>query len=159
MRITLEDVAYRLLPRVEPGRALAHREWSTLVSAAEVLLEGSPHDGAPHRIADNVENFLIAGRSRRAWRVRLLLELVEWLPVFETARRFGRLPRRERRALVEAKWINDPRNLWRICAKIRDLVILGAYGDSQAVVLTGYVPVPLRPRFKHLSRPPASEVA
>jgi len=159
MRITLEDVAYRLLPRLEPGRALAHGEWLTLVSVAEVLLDGSPHEAPSDRVADNVERFLIAGRSRRAWRVRLLLELVQWLPVIDFGSRFTVLPREMRRRLIEEKWIRDRRHLWRVCAKVRDLVVLGAYGDARAGALTGYVPVPLRPRFKHLSRPPASEVA
>jgi hypothetical protein len=159
MRITLEDVAYRLLPRLGPGRALAHGEWLTLVSVAEVLLEGSPPNTPAERVADNVERFLVAGRSRRAWRVRLLLQLVEWMPVVDYGGRFTTLERGKRRTLIEQKWIADRRHLWRICAKVRDLVILGAYGDHRTGIETGYVPVPLRPRFKHLSRPPSSEVA
>jgi hypothetical protein len=159
MRINLEDVAYRLLPRVEPGRALSQGEWLTLVHVAEVLLDGAPHRAAPDRVAHNVEKFLIAGRSRRAWRVRLLLQLVEWLPLFDCSRTFSALTRDGRRRLIEDRWIRDRRHLWRICAKVRDLVVLGAYGDALAADLTGYVPVPLRPRFRHLSHPPASEVA
>jgi hypothetical protein len=159
MRMTLEDVAYKLLPRVAPGRALAHGEWLTLVNVAEVLLEGAPHKTSPERVADNIERFLVAGRSRRAWRVRLLLQIIEWSPLAAGRARFSALRPPARRTFIEDKWIADHRHVWRVCAKVRDLVVLGIYGDSRAGVQTGYVPVPLRPRFKHLSRPPATEVA
>ena len=49
-------------------------------------------------------------------------------------------------ALIRSRWTSG-RHVWRICAKVRNLVILGAYGDRRAAVTTGYVPVPLRPRF------------
>jgi hypothetical protein len=143
------------------GRALAHCEWLTLVNVASVLLEGAPHDIAPEKTADNIEKFLIAGRSRRAWRVRLLLHLIELTPLATDHRRFTSLSRERRKELIETRWIAG-RRVWRICAKVRDLVVLGAYSDSSAEARTGYVPVPLRPRFKQVRPAPeasASEVA
>jgi hypothetical protein len=158
MPFTLENVALALLPSVRMGRALAHREWLTLVSAAEVLMSGAPHGVSPEQISDNVERFLIAGRSRRAWRVRILLHLIEFLPLATDGARFSALSLARRRALVERRWIAG-KHVWRICGKVRDLVLLGAYGDGRAVA-TGYVPVPLRSRFRHLRRPEtADEVA
>lgn len=149
MRITLEGVVRRLLPVVPVGRALAHREWRTLANVADVLLEGAPHGISAEQTADNVEGFLIAGRSRRAWRVRVLLHLIEFLPVADCGRTFSAMSRDRRRALVKQKWIGGT-HLWRISAKIRNLVVFGAYGDRRAAAKTGYVPVSLRPRFKSL---------
>jgi hypothetical protein len=149
MRITLEDAAHLLLPRVPVGRALAHAEWLTLVYVTEVLLKGAPHDVAPEQAADNVEVFLRAGRSRRAWRVRVLLTLIELTPLATHRRRFSGLSPEERCALIERKWIAG-HGVWRICSKVKNLVILGAYGDRGAAAKTGYVPVPLRPRFQKM---------
>ena len=146
MSVTLEDVAYKLLPRVRPGRALSPSEWRTLVHAADVLVGGAPHGITPEEVADNVETFLIVGRSRRAWRVRVLLTLIEVLPVATCGRRFSALDRSERRALVEREWIPGKR-LGRVCAKVKNLVVLGAYGDPRAAVKTGYVPLGRRARF------------
>jgi hypothetical protein len=155
--VTLEHVALKLLPVVPLGRALAHSEWLTLVSAAEVLLSGAPLGVTPEQASDNVEKFLIAGRSRRAWRVRILLHLIELLPLTTEHATFSALPVERRRALIEKRWIAG-RHLWGICGKVRDLVVLGAYGDGRAA--TGYVPVPLRARFRDLRRTaPKSEVA
>jgi len=158
MAFTLENVALTLLPSVPMVHALAHREWLTLVSAAEVLLSGAPHGVSPEQVADNVERFLIAGHSRRAWRVRILLQLIELLPLATDRARFSALSVEHRRALIERRWIAG-KHIWRICGKVRDLVVLGAYGDGRAVA-TGYVPVPLRSRFRHLRRrDAAAEVA
>jgi hypothetical protein len=154
MRITLEHVARRLLPKVAPGRALASAEWVTLTRVAEVLLEGAPHGITPAETADNVEKFLLAGRSRRAWRVRVLLQLIEHLPLATEGRTFTTMSRERRRALIERRWVGG-RHVWRICAKVRNLVILGAYSDSRVAARTGYVPLHERPRFRHL-RPTAS---
>jgi hypothetical protein len=147
VRITLEDVAFRLLPRIATGKALAHREWLTLVSVAEVLLQGAPHEITPEKTADNIERFLMAGRSRRAWRVRLLTYVIELTPLPSHHHMFSSLSRDRRQEIIETRWIAG-RHLWRVCAKVRDLVILGAYSDTMAEARTGYVPVPLRPRFK-----------
>lgn len=158
MPFTLKDVALRILPSVPTGRALAHREWLTLVSAAEVLLQGAPSGVSPERASDNVERFLVAGRSRRAWRVRVLLHLIELLPIAFYGTRFSAMSTERRRALIETRWIAG-RHLWRICGKVRDLIVLGVYADGCAAV-TGYVPVPLRARFRNLHRMgPTTEVA
>jgi len=147
MRPTLEHLAVALLPRVELGRALAHTEWLTVVEVAEVILAGSPVEISAERVADNVEAFLVAGKSRRAWRVRVLLTLVDVLPVTNYKKRFRNMTRAERRRLMEENWRGGG-YFWRICSKVRNLVMLGAYGDSRADAATGYVPVPLRPRFR-----------
>lgn len=149
MRVTLEDAAHFVLPRVPVGRALAHAEWLTLVYVAEVLLKGAPHDVTAEQTADNVEAFLRAGRSRRAWRVRLLLTLIELTPLATNRLRFSQLSQEERRLLIERKWMAG-QGVWRICSKVKNLVILGAYGDRRAAAKTGYVPVPLRPRFQKM---------
>lgn len=145
--LTLEELSYRVLPRVAPGRALADREWTTLVKAAEVLLEGSPLTISGEEAADGVERFLINGRSRRAWRCRALLTLIELGPLPTHRRTFSRLSRAERRRLVEERYVAGT-GLWALCAKVRYLVLMGAYGHPDAVAATGFVPLEERPRFK-----------
>jgi hypothetical protein len=145
--LSAPELAYRLLPRVEPGRALADAEWRTLVSAAEVLLEGSPCRMPPARVADNVERFLSEGRSRRAWRCRVLLVLVEWSAWPIHGRPFSELTLAERRRLIEERYVRGS-YVYRLCAKIRYLVLMGAYGDQDAARATGYVPVEERNRFR-----------
>jgi hypothetical protein len=150
--ITLEDVCYRLLPRVEAGRALAHGEWLTLVAAAECFLEDAPVDVDAESVADNVERFLCRASGRRAWRIRLLCQLVEWLPFALTGRRFSQLSVDERRALARDRMMQGGR-LWSLCGKIRFLTYVGAYGDERAANReTGYVPIPLRSRLKRESQ-------
>jgi hypothetical protein len=147
MSFTLEDAAYRALPRVRTGHALAPSEWLTLVRCAEVLVDNAPHGISAEEIADNVERFLIAGRSQRAWRVRVLLTCIELIPFATYGRPFRGLTRAERRAVVEQQWIPGKR-LGRLCAKVKNLVVLGAYGDPRAAARTGYVPVARRRRFE-----------
>jgi hypothetical protein len=112
----------------------------------EIFLEGAPVDVTPARAADNVERFLVLGRSRRAWRVRVLLTLIEMSTIPEHRRRFSSLTLGERRLAVSG-WPARGR-LWRLCSKVRNLAVLGIYGDPRAATATGYVPVPLRVRFK-----------
>ena len=114
--------------------------------AADVLVGGAPHGITPEEVADNVETFLIVGRSQRAWRVRVLLTLIEVLPVATRGRPFSALDRSQRRAIVEREWIPGKR-LGRVCAKVKNLVVLGAYGDPRAAAQTGYVSLDRRPRF------------
>jgi hypothetical protein len=147
MRITLEEIAYRVLPRVSAGRALSDSEWRTLVRAAQTLLEGSAVPIAAERVADNVERFLCTGQSRRTWRVRVLLELVEYLPLVHGARSFSRLAPAQRRHWVTQRWITG-RGLHGVCARVRLLVMMGAYGDCSAFENIGFVPVPLRARLQ-----------
>lgn len=143
--LCLDEVAYRVLPQVAPGRALASSEWRTLRAAAEVLLEDLPLEITTAEIADNVERFLCTGRSKRAWRCRVLLTLLELitLPVYRQT--FSALSLSQRKALFEERVIGA-RGLWGVCAKVRYLVIMGAYGDERAHAQLGvWVPGPARP--------------
>lgn len=126
---TLDELAYRVLPQVAPGRAIADREWRTLRLVAEAILIDLPFKIDPSRVADNVERFLCEGRSRRAWRCRVLLTLLEALPVTTHLRPFSALGVSERRRLFELRII-DGEGLWGLCAKVRYLVLMGAYGDE-----------------------------
>jgi len=128
-RLTLDELAYRVLPQVAPGRAFADSEWRTLTLVAEALLVDLPFVIDPARVADNVERFLCEGRSRRAWRCRVLMTLLESLPLLTHGKLFSRLDRVQRRALFETR-IVDGRGLWGLCAKVRYLVLMGAYGDE-----------------------------
>lgn len=147
MALTLEEVAYRVLPRVIAGRSLADSEWRTLARAAETLLEGGAVRLDPERVADNVERFLATGRSPRAWRVRVLLTMVEWLPLLHRRPRFSALGPSERRSWIEARWVGGG-GLASLCARVRLLVLIGAYGDPCALDDIGPVPVALRTRFE-----------
>jgi hypothetical protein len=146
MPLTLETVARLALPTVGAGRALAERERRTLERVIEVFLEGTPVDVTTTRAADNVERFLVTGRSRRAWRVRVLLTLIELSTLAEERRRFSDLTLEQRRRVV-GSWTARGR-VRRICGRVRNLAILGIYGDTRAAGATGYVPVPLRVRFR-----------
>jgi hypothetical protein len=126
---TLDELTYRLLPQVGPGRVFADSEWRTLRAVAETILDDLPFKLAPSRVADNVERFLAEGRSRRAWRCRVLLTLLELLPVPTHRHRFSRLSLPLRRRLFEERIIGG-RGLWGLCAKVRYLVLMGAYGDE-----------------------------
>jgi hypothetical protein len=157
MALTLQRVLTRLLPQVEKGRALSRSEFATLVRTAEVLMEDAPADVSPEDIAKNVEQFLIDGRSRRAWRVRILLRVIELAPVPHFGRRFSRLTSRERRAFILENWVAGGR-LGRICGKVKNLVVLGAYGDPRAAARTGYVPVHRRRRFLDKGQQPQERI-
>ena len=147
MRITLEEVAYRVLPRVEAGRALAQSEWLVLVKAAEVFLETEPVTVTPEEAADNVERFLIVARGNRAWRIRALCTMVELLPISVYGKRFTELPLAARQRIVSEQMMRGGK-LWSVAAKIRFLVTMGAYGDARSAnTQTGFVPIPLRRRF------------
>ncbi len=147
MRSPLKALALFVLPRVPPGRMLARRELRTLERVAETLLDGAPTGVTSSQVASNVEEFLVRGRSRRAWRVRVLLTVIELAPLAAYRRTFSAMTLEDRAALVRTKWTTG-RHVWRICAKVRNLVILGAYGDRAAAASTGYVPVTSRPRFR-----------
>jgi hypothetical protein len=146
MPLTLATVARFALPPLDPGRALAERERRTLERVIEVFLEGAPVDMTPARAAANVDRFLAVGRSRRAWRVRVLLTLIEMATLPKYRRPFSAL-RLEERRLVVSTWPAGGR-LRRICGRVRNLAVLGIYGDPLAARATGYVPVPLRMRFQ-----------
>jgi hypothetical protein len=143
--VTLQSLLLRLLPLPPPGRLLAESEWRTFVHLAEVLVPGTSEISSED-IADNIEKFLVRGRSRRAWRIRALMQVVEWSPLTLGKRPLSRMTVRERRRLVEERYV-DGRGLWAICAKARYLVLLGAYGDGRLHAATSYVPVSRRRRF------------
>lgn len=145
MAFTLEDLSYRVLPRVKVGRALSDSEWTTLMTLAEIMGDGAPMRVPPSRVADNVERFMIHGRSARAFRVRVLLTLVEYMTVPGFGARFSRLDRDTRRKVVEARFVQGD-HLWGVCAKARMLVLMGMYGDRKAMDAIGFVPVALRTR-------------
>ncbi len=145
--MTLQALLLRALPSVAPGGAFAESERRTLAAAATVLLEGSPVAVAPAEVVDAVERFLIAGRSKRAWRIRALLTLVEWAPVTLRRKRFSKMSHDERRRLVTERYITG-KGVWAVCAKVRFIVYLGAYGSAKAHGPTGYVPMAARPRLR-----------
>src|SRR5690349_8466069 len=98
MSLTLERLARALLPRVPPGAFFSPLERQVSAAPAEVMLRGSPVPPPPDQVVRTVEQFLLVGRSRRAWRVRVLCVVVELAPVFLLfTRRFTRLSL-ERRA-------------------------------------------------------------
>ena len=99
------------------------------------------------RVADNVEEFLVRGRSRRAWRCRVLLTLIECMPLFTHGRPFSKLGRAERRRLIEERYVGGA-HAYRLCAKVRYLVLMGMYGDAAAPRATQYVPLAERARFR-----------
>ena len=129
------------------GRALADAEWRTLANVAEVLLEGSPLGVKPQQVADGVERFLLNGRSRKAWRCRALLTLLEHATLVTHGRAFSRLSHAERRQLVEDRFIGGV-GVWALCAKVRYLVLMGAYGHEDAPAATGFIPLESRARFQ-----------
>lgn len=151
--LRLDEVAYRVLPQVAPGRALASSEWRTLRAAAEVLLEDVPLEITSSEVADNVERFLCTGRSKRAWRCRVLLTLLELIPLSSHGRLFCALELPERKALF-AERIIGARGLWGVCAKVRYLVIMGAYGDERVHAQLGvWVPGAARPERRNRGLP------
>jgi hypothetical protein len=142
---SLDELAYRVLPQVPPGRALASSEWRTLRAAAEVLLEALPIAITDSEVADNVERFLCTGQSKRAWRCRVLLTLLELIPLHTHARRFSTLTQAERKLLF-AERVIGAHGVWGVCAKVRYLVIMGAYGDERVHAQLGiWVPGAQRP--------------
>jgi hypothetical protein len=145
--VKLQSILLRTLPLPPAGQALAESEYRTLVAIAEVLFPGPERQVPPADIADNVQAFLIRGRSRRAWRIRALLNLIEWLPVVVHGKPLTQLTPEQRRDLVEQRYV-DGKGLWGICAKVRYLVLLGAYGDARMHIVTDFVPVSKRRRFQ-----------
>jgi hypothetical protein len=144
--VRLQSLLLRLLPLPKPGRVFAETEWRTLARLAEALIPDTTREVPSEDIADNVEKFLIYGRSRRAWRVRALMHVVEWSPLTVGRRPLSRMSLPERRRLVQERYI-DGRGIWGICAKARYLVLMGAYGDGRLHASTDYVPVSRRRRF------------
>jgi hypothetical protein len=135
----------RALPLPSPGRAFAESEWRTFVSMAEVLVPDVA-EVSPEQVADNIEKFIIVGRSRRAWRVRALATLVEFSPVALGHKPLSQMDIEERRRFVEKHYLDGGGfwGVWDICGKIRFLVLMGTYGDVRTHARTSYVPASLR---------------
>jgi len=147
MPLTLDAVARFVLPAVRAGEFFAPSQRRTLAAAAEVMLRGCPVPIGAAEVAANVERFLLRGRSRRAWRIRVLLTLIEWTPLLLLRGRFSHLSLEERARLVEERYVHG-RYVWALCAKVKHLVYLGAYGGALAEQTVGFVPVMLRPRHR-----------
>ena len=143
--MTLQSLLLRALPLPGPGRAFAESEWRTFVSMAQVLVPDVT-EVSPEQIADNIEKFIIVGRSRRAWRVRALAHLVELSPLALGRKPISQMGIEERRRFVEEHHVEGGGVLgvWDICAKIRFLVLMGTYGDVRTHDRTSYVPASLR---------------
>lgn len=142
---TLEDLARAVLPPVPPGRMLADVEKETLRRMAEVLLEGCPVDVSLAESVDRFERFLIQGHSKRAWRCRMLLTLVEYAPIAAYGKPVRRLSIEDRRRYVKEKLMHGGFP-WSTCAKVRYLAYAGAYAHASANAATGFVPFVDRPR-------------
>ncbi|HEX4445129.1 MAG TPA: hypothetical protein VH044_00275 [Polyangiaceae bacterium] len=144
--MTLQSLLLRALPLPAPGRVFAESEWRTFVRMAEVLVPDVA-EVTPEEVADNVEKFLVIGRSKRAWRVRFLAHLVEWSPVALGQKPLSQMSLDERRRFVEDHYIEGG-HIWAICAKIRYLVLMGTYGDGRMHARTSYVPASRRGRLQ-----------
>lgn len=149
--MSLAHVAAFVLPNLDAGHALAKRELRTLVRVVEVFLQTAPVPGlTAERAAANIERFLVVGRSRRAWRVRVLLTAIEISTLPTHRRRFSQLSLEARTRVVREEWAGG-HHFYRILGKIRNLAILGIYAAPEAQVASGYVPVPKRSRFVALA--------
>lgn len=147
MPYSLSNVAAWMLPPLGIDRALSDRERRTLECVVEVFLQGAPVRLDRERAAENIERFLVSGRSRRAWRVRVLLTAIEISTLPTHRARFSELSLGKRTQVVRDRW-EGGHHIYRVLGKVRNLAMLGIYGDARAAAATGYVPVPLRPRFK-----------
>jgi hypothetical protein len=142
---TLEDMARFALPRLPAGRALADAEKETLRAMAEVLLDDCPVKVPLPEMVDRFETFLIQGKSKRGWRCRMLLTLVEYAPIVAYGRPVRTMSIEQRRRYVREKLMRGGFP-WSTCAKVRYLAYAGAYSVPEADGATGFVPFAQRPR-------------
>jgi hypothetical protein len=142
---TLEDLARAVLAPVPPGRMLADVEKETLRRMAEVLLDECPVDVPAGEAVEQFERYLIQSRSKRAWRCRLLLTLVEYAPIAAYGKPVRWLSLEERHRYVREK-LTHGGFPWSTCAKVRYLAYAGAYGHASANSATGFVPFAQRRR-------------
>ena len=152
MKTRLQHILMFLLPRVAPGNFFSPFERAPYLAAAEVLLEGCPVKMTAEEGLKNMENFLVSARSQRAWRIRILLVIVELAPLFLLGKkRFSKLSLEDRKTLMATRFQHGS-HVWAICGKIKQLVYLGVYGDKRAERAIGFVPWYERPRFSELKR-------
>ena len=142
---TLEEMARFALPKLPPGRALADVEKETLRAMAEVLLDDCPVDVPFTEMVDRFERFLVQGQSKRGWRCRMLLTLVEYAPIAAYGRPVRRMSIEQRRRYVREKLMRGGFP-WSTCAKVRYLAYAGAYSTAAADAATGFVPFAQRSR-------------
>jgi hypothetical protein len=142
---TLEEMARLALPKLPPGRALADVEKETLRAMAEVLLDDCPVDVPLTEMVDRFERFLVQGQSKRGWRCRMLLTLVEYAPIAAYGRPVRMMSVEQRRRYVREKLMRGGFP-WSTCAKVRYLAYAGAYSVPAADAATGFVPFAQRPR-------------
>jgi hypothetical protein len=142
---TLEDAARAVLPEVPPGRALADAEKRTLRDVADVLLEGGPADLSLDEVVEDFERFLVKSKSKRGWRCRALLTLVEYAPIIAYGKPVRLMSPEQRRRYVHDK-LKAGGFPWSTCAKVRYLVYAAAYGQPVAERATGFIPFERRRR-------------
>ncbi len=142
--MTLETLASMLLPRPQLGRIFSENERRTLAAAADVLLEGVDFDISADVVVRNIERFI--GGSRRAWRVRVLLEIVELAPLAVGQLPFSRGTKEQRTRFIREK-VATGGHLWVLCRRIRPLIHLGAYATPDARRRVGWIEVENRVRF------------
>ncbi len=112
---------------------------------AEVLLDDCPVDVPLREMVERFERFLVQGRSRRGWRCRMLLTLVEYAPIAVYGRPVRMLSIEQRRRYVRERLMRGGFP-WSICAKVRYLAYAGAYGHTAADAATGFIPFAQRRR-------------
>jgi hypothetical protein len=135
------------LARPRPGAFFSDRERNTITCVAEVQLEGEPSKVTPEAAIQNLENFLERGHSRRAVRIRVMLGVLELLPLTLGRRPFSRLSPAVRRDVVR-RHLATGGHLWKVCAKVRQLIYLGAYADESSQSTIGFVQVRSRARYR-----------
>jgi hypothetical protein len=146
-RSAFEAITLLVLARPRPGGFFSDRERRTITGVAEVVLEGEPSKITPEAAIENLENFLVRGRSRRALRIRVMLGVLEMLPLTVGRRPFSRLSRALRRHIVR-EHLATGGHLWKVCSKVRQLVYLGAYADEPSQTAVGFVQVRSRARCR-----------
>jgi hypothetical protein len=142
---TLEDLARFALPSMPAGRALADAEKETLRAMAEVLLDDCPVEVPLTEMVNRFEQFLVQGQSKRGWRCRMLLTLVEYAPIAAYGRPVRWMSIEQRRRYVREKLMRGGFP-WSTCAKVRYLAYAGAYSHEAADASTGFIPFAQRPR-------------
>jgi hypothetical protein len=136
-----------VLARPRPGAFFSDRERRTIVGIAEVQLEGEPSKVTPEAAVESLERFLARGRSRRASRIRVMLGLLELLPLTLGRGPFSRLSPVLRSDIVRGHLATGG-HLWKVCAKVRQLIYLGAYADESSQNAVGFVQVRSRARYR-----------
>jgi hypothetical protein len=142
-----EAIAQLVLARPRPGAFFSDRERRTITGVAEVMLDGEPSKTTPEGAIETLERFLVCGRSRLALRIRVMLAVLEMLPLTLGRRPFSRLPFALRRDIVR-RHLATGHHLWKVCSKVRQLIFLGAYADEPAQAAVGFVQVRLRARYR-----------